>query len=745
MTAERRKPNPDRSKRTGLFTKLIPPGIFFLSAVLACVILFWNQPLGFERQEFVPGEPALRSFFSPLSFSFVDQKKTDASREEKVRSLPPVYRADPESAKRLLDRAERFFKAISEVREENQRTGETRWKELPFTASSKTLKTLIASSEFDRVRSQLTDVMRSYLAKGLLTQKEKRGLLDSGVTSVLFVSEDARQESVEKTENIPTVEQALEEIPSQLDPTLVQNKELRNAVLEVLGAALSGDVVFDEDRSLEIQKQTAESVAPVKIHIKKNELIIQRGMLVTEEAKERLDQVQKELATHKKRIQVVTGTTLVFLLYLLSFFSFSIFEPKIFKSNAKLLLFHAVILITLAVSKTVTVLPDVSIYLMPTVLAALLLSLLVSGRCGILGGSIMAVMSGFLTGYRADIMLATLLASLAVAFMAYRVRKRIHFFGIGLGIGFIYFLVITGSELAQDVPWRDAVQFGAFGFLNALLTGGLGFLLLPLFEMCFDSVTDVSLLELSDLNHPLIRKMMVEAPGTYHHSLIVSTLAESACEQIGAHPLLARVGCYFHDIGKIKKPEFFSENQGYLYQGQHDRLPPKISFEIIMDHVRHGIRLAGQYKLKRAIVDFIAEHQGTGVVYYFYKKAMDLAQPNEHIRADDFRYPGPKPQSKETAVVMLADSVEAASRSLKEPNPEAIQQLVRKIINDKFIDGQLDECELTLHDLHRIQASFVRNLIAIFHTRMKYPAMESPKAAPDIFGVNQFDKFRAGA
>jgi hypothetical protein len=270
----------------------------------------------------------------------------------------------------------------------------------------------------------------------------------------------------------------------------------------------------------------------------------------------------------------------------------------------------------------------------------------------------------------------------------------------------------------------------------------VGFLVLPLLETLFDVVTDVSLLELSDLNHPAIKKMMVAAPGTYHHSLVMSTLAENACEQIGAHALLARVGCYFHDIGKTENPEFFSENQGFLNQSRHEDLLPKASFEIIARHVKQGIRLAHKYKLRKAIVDFIAEHQGTGVVYFFYKKAMDTAAANEYIRADDFRYPGPKPQSKETAVVLLEDSVEAASRSLKDPTPETIQQLVRKIINDKFIDGQLDECELTLQDLHKIQASFVRNLAAIFHTRMKYPSVESPASAPDIFGVNQFDKFR---
>jgi putative nucleotidyltransferase with HDIG domain len=743
MSAEKRRPSLNRPGKPKLRSGLVPPGIFLLSALLVCGILFWNRPLGFEQQEFVPGEPALRSYFSPVSFSFIDERKTDAARAEKVRGLPPVYRTDAALTRKVFESVDQFFKLVAEAGEERRRTRETRWKELPFTVAKQTLETLVDSNELELIKAQTVSVIGHYLEEGLLSREEQRRLIESGVASVLFVREGPRQEAVVKTEDILTVESALEDVPAQIDVKFEPKKNLRSAMAQVVRAALTGNVVFDEARTRELRKKIETSVAPVEVRIKKNELIVQRGMLVTEEIKDRLDQIHRKLAARKQRVQVLAGSLLIFLLYLFSYFYMAVFEPKFIKSRSKLLLFHAVILISLLMSKAVTLFPDVSIYLMPTVLAALLLTLLLNSRGGLLGGIVMTVLSGFLSGFRVDIMLAALLASVAATFLAYRVRKRSQFLGIGLGVGGAYFLVIAGFQLVQNTPWRDAVQFGALGFLNSIFAVMAGFLVLPLLESCFDIVTDVSLLELSDLNHPLIRKMMVEAPGTYHHSLVVSSLAENACEQIGAHALLARVGCYFHDIGKMERPDFFSENQGYLYPNQHDSLPPKISFEIIVNHIRQGVRLAHKHKLKRAIIDFISEHQGTGVVYYFYKKAMDLAPPDEHIRADDFRYPGPKPQTKETAVALLADSVEAASRALKEPTPDAIQQLVRKIINDKFIDGQLDECELALQDLHKIQACFTRNLAAIFHTRMKYPAVERPESAPDIFGVNQFSKFRA--
>jgi len=240
-----------------------------------------------------------------------------------------------------------------------------------------------------------------------------------------------------------------------------------------------------------------------------------------------------------------------------------------------------------------------------------------------------------------------------------------------------------------------------------------------IFEMIFGEITNFTLLELSDSSHPLMKRMVLEAPGSYHHSLIVSNLAEAAADAIEAQSLLVRIGAYYHDIGKMVKPEYFTENQ-MVSGNKHDELEPSMSRLVILNHIKEGIDLAHQYHLNQRIIDFIPEHHGTGLMHYFYQKALTEGQP-EGLQEKDYRYPGPKPQSKETAIVLLADSVEAATRSMDEQTPQRIEDLVRKVINNKFIDGQLDECNLTLKEIDTIASTFVRVLSAMYHGRIKYP------------------------
>ena len=290
--------------------------------------------------------------------------------------------------------------------------------------------------------------------------------------------------------------------------------------------------------------------------------------------------------------------------------------------------------------------------------------------------------------------------------------------------------------MAQNTPWQEAVQLGAFGFLNAVFAGIIGFLLLPLLEMVFDVVTDVSLLELSDLNHPLIRRMMVQAPGTYHHSLVVSSLAENACEQIGAHPLLARVGCYFHDIGKLKRPTYFGENQ--THQNKHDHLTPYMSSLILIGHIRDGVELAKEHSIPEKVLSFINQHHGTTLISYFFEQAKSDTE-DQSVNQERFRYPGPKPQTKESAIVMLADSVEAAARTLPQHSHGKIEGLVKKIIENKLNDeNQLDESDLTLKDIEKIESTFVRVLTSMYHGRVDYPGKLSnqPKGGTDG-GINK--------
>jgi len=300
--------------------------------------------------------------------------------------------------------------------------------------------------------------------------------------------------------------------------------------------------------------------------------------------------------------------------------------------------------------------------------------------------------------------------------LVFGVRKRNTIIQAGFIIGIVQaatLLLIDQFRMYQ--PERYLFLFG-----NGIVSGIIVLGVLPIFEYLFSTITNISLLELADFNHPILNRMMLEAPGTYHHSLIVGNLSDGACGAIGANSLLARIGAYYHDIGKLQKPEYFSENQS-IKGNKHDALSPSMSKLVIMNHVKDGVELAHKYKLNPRLVDFIQYHHGNSLVYFFYRRALENVEEDQEIKEERFRYPGPKPNTKETATVMLADSVEAAARTLKEPTPAKIEELVHKIVNNKFIDGQLDECELTLKDLEKISSVFIRILSGIYHARVNYP------------------------
>jgi putative nucleotidyltransferase with HDIG domain len=261
--------------------------------------------------------------------------------------------------------------------------------------------------------------------------------------------------------------------------------------------------------------------------------------------------------------------------------------------------------------------------------------------------------------------------------------------------------------------WNWAIGF--FGGIGAaIITVGLA----PLVEIAFGYTTDISLLELANLDRPLMRRLMIEAPGTYHHAVIVGSMVEAAASEIGANPLLAKVCGYYHDIGKIKKPLYFVENQ-LDGKNRHDKLAPSMSSLILMAHVKDGVEVAKKNKLVKPIIDTIQQHHGTSLISYFYEKAKQRKGENA-VEIDNFRYPGPRPQTREAALVMLADVVEAASRTLNNPTPSRIQGLVQNLINKVFSDGQLDHCELTLKDLHKIAKSYTKILNGIHHHRIEY-------------------------
>jgi len=428
-------------------------------------------------------------------------------------------------------------------------------------------------------------------------------------------------------------------------------------------------------------------------------------------------------------------------------------QPKSFSQSSRILLIFGIILVQLAVTKLLLVLcnsgtysflkPETGGLITPYAFAPLVLSVLLGRQHGLYAAFFVSLWSSVLFGpIDAPLLVTSLISGFTAVSLTLQVRRRSKLIRAGVGVGLAIWLLALTFGLIGPINWffpmandwgmiglQSALAIGN-GIVTATIVGGT----LPILEHLFQITTDISWLEASDLNHPLLRRMTIEAPGTYHHSLVVANLAEAAAEAIGANATLCRVCSYFHDVGKLVKPEYFTENMGFE-RNPHDELAPTMSALIIMAHVKEGVDLALKYKLNQRIIDIVQEHHGTSVVRYFYQRAL---QQHEDARAggkimklreedipdvseESFRYSGPKPQTKESAIVSLADAVESASRSLEKPTPQKIESLVNELIEARIADRQLDDCDLTLGELKIIAERFRFTLTMMLHSRIAYP------------------------
>ncbi|HJT44720.1 MAG TPA: HDIG domain-containing protein [Chthoniobacterales bacterium] len=431
-------------------------------------------------------------------------------------------------------------------------------------------------------------------------------------------------------------------------------------------------------------------------------------------------------------------------------------HPATFTQNSRVFLVFATIFVQLAAIKLVLMLcaehsfkfltPEMGWLLAPYAFAPLVLSVLMGRNHGLYAAFFVSFWSSVLfVKIDAPLLVISLISGFTAVYLTLQVRRRSKLIRAGLGVGvaiwlasLCFGLIAINFYPPSDNDWgmigiQSALALGN-GMVTAMIVGGA----LPLLEHLFQITTDVSWLELSDLNHPLLRRMTIEAPGTYHHSLVVANLAEAAAEAIGANATLCRVCSYFHDVGKLVKPEYFTENMSFE-RNPHDDLAPSMSALIILSHVKEGVDLALKNKLNQRIIDIIQQHHGTSLVYYFYQRALQQQEDARaggkimNIREEDipevqeesFRYSGPKPQTKESAIVSLADIVESASRSLEKPTPQKVEQLVNELIEERIADGQLDECDLTLGELRKIAERFRFTLMTMLHTRIAYPKGES--------------------
>ncbi len=533
---------------------------------------------------------------------------------------------------------------------------------------------------------------------------------------------------------------AAREYLRQFHLDLADLSERDKAVLmQYLESRLFPTLIRNEKETASRRASASSRIAPVEVRIKQGQMIVRAGEQVTPAMISQLNAL-KNLQRPRSLIWQFLGYFLFASILLYSLWRYLVhYQSRLRNIRKYTALVLSVVVLEFILMRLVTFFADilgdrfqrfqdnpfVLYYAIPFAFGALLITLLVDVNLGVIATMILATLAGF---FYNDIDLAgyIVIGSLAGIYSVRQYKDRAAILKAGLTIGIVNILCLAGLGLLRQAPilFSGMLNQAALALLSGILASALASSLLPAFEYLFKIVTDIRLLELSNLNAPTLRKLSVDAPGTYHHSLMVATLAEAAAESIGANPLLVRVAAYYHDVGKMIKPEYFVENQSYG-GNKHEGMPPSMSYDIIASHVKDGLQMADEIGLPRQISDLIPQHHGTRVMTFFFHKAKDSNEGNSgDIIEADFRYPGPKPQSKEAAIVMMADSVEAASRTIPDPTPVQIQGMINRLVDSIVNDNQLNECDVTLKDVQRIKESFYKILTGIFHHRIDYPGYD---------------------
>lgn len=482
------------------------------------------------------------------------------------------------------------------------------------------------------------------------------------------------------------------------------------------------------------QEQEQSIAAPVYLQIKKGEIIVREGERIQDIHLTKL-KAQQSATRQVDAISIFLGSALLTAIILKTLYNASLKRVKSFIASNKNLLFFCVLLalvliaakMSLFVVRAVTVNmphldPDVLLYALPVASAAMLVSVFFTADMAIIFSLPASILAALLLANTLEFFIYFLVGSIIASRNVSQFKERGNVLKAGAVVGLVQVLMIIAFNLSTGSFFAFKTIEGMFtAFAGGCLLGIIVIGLIPIVEIIFGYTTNFKLLELASMDHPLLQELMVQAPGTYHHSVIVGSMVESAARAVGANSLLAKVSAYYHDIGKTKKPAYFIENQIGM-DNKHERLAPSMSSLILISHVKDGVELARKHKLGTELIDIIRQHHGTSLISYFYEKARSAQDPDQSaVRIEDFRYPGPTPQTKEAGLIMLADAAEAASRTLNDPTPARIQGMVQKIINNIFADGQLNDCELTLKDMHQIAKSFTRVLTGIFHQRIEYP------------------------
>jgi putative nucleotidyltransferase with HDIG domain len=675
------------------------------------------------------GQIAREEIVAPFDFDVL--KPADEFRDEQelaARGVVPVYEFDEgvqvEQRRRLgefLSRAYGVRGGPESIRQKQDMLGQ-----LGVALSETTRQILVDPARAVGVEDNAREVLNALYERGIL---RTRGDPPSPEQTVMLIRGDS--ESLVRIRDLLPYE-GIEEVVRREGQRTLSDRSGALAVREIVSPFILGNIVFDLDRTERRRQEAGDAVSEYTGRdLKKDEVILQRGERITQE---HVTIVRSMGIKRNELLQLEAGATRFFpslgrileallLLGVLAIY-LSVRRAAVLFDNRFRLLFMVLVVIVMAGAAAVRGVPGMSEYLVPIAVLAMLASMLFNFEVAVISTVVIVLLASVYTGFGFPFILVSLVAGTVAAHSVRRVRHREDFYLSGIRVVVAYAIAIFVADISNaDVGMATLTRCG-WGGLNAIVSMGIVMVTLPLFERGFRVTTDITLLELADMNRPLLRKMAMSSPGTYHHSIVVGNLSEAAAKAIGANGLLARVASYYHDIGKLVAPGYFVENQQGLEpdDSKHTGLKPKVSSLVIRAHVKDGVELAAKEGLPKPIVDVIREHHGTSVMEYFYNRALEDADNPDEIGRGDYSYPGPRPRSKESAIIALADTIEARIRSIGDSvTPKRIEAEIEEVIEKRWHDHQLDDAELTLSDLRKIREAFFRVLAGMYHQRIRYP------------------------
>ncbi|MEN1969364.1 HDIG domain-containing metalloprotein [Lentibacillus sp. N15] len=700
-----------RKTKSRWLTIAIPVSILGIIFFFVTVNNVFTQTYNIER--FAIAKETIRS---PITIE--NEQETKRKARETVQSVDDRYEISKEITDEQIGYVNELFDAIKKLDEENKKDGKASNNDEEEGLStpekvqklSNVLSPGITEHVDELILAQLLEASSNERAKG------KKILIDA--------LKDVFREGV-RTENVQSATTAVKQEIKYTD----LNNDVKQALMSLSNFAVVENSVFDVEKTMEARKAAASSVEPVIIRA--GETIVGEGQTITNEKYEQLKLAG--LLNKERNVFPIIGLALLVVLICggIAYEMYLLDKQKQLdkgKVAAVVLISIVVIALMKGVSLFTTQINQLY-FLVPIATGGLLLKQLIHERFAIVLAGLYAVLgsiifNGEIPGsLNIEAGIYFFFSQLAGIIFLMNIKDRLAIVKAGVGMTIVNVITVLLFLFLsfEKYSLKDFFIQSGFGFGSALLSAVLTMGLLPFFETGLGILSDIKLLALSSPNQKLIKKILTEAPGTYHHSIMVANLSETACEAIGANGLLARVGAYYHDIGKTVRPQYFIENQ-LAGANLHDQLEPQKSAQIIISHPYDGAAMLQKHHLPKEIINIAKEHHGTTLLKFFYYKEK---KNNEQVKESDFRYPGPKPQTKEAGVVNICDSVEAAVRSLNEPTEEKIEDIVSSIIKDRLLDGQLDECPLTMQDLNTVHQTVCETLKGIFHSRIQYPEKET--------------------